>query len=383
MAHTIAGSNSYHAGILVPDDGDPAVAASVDVSFQMLVDNTTYLNTELSHQSADDRGGTHSLTGPIIWNAGSVAGRFQVNTQVNFSGLIIAAGPIAILSTGGFSNAATSSLRGNVLVGSGPSNTFSVYATTDMFAPLSVHDDVTMGHAVGINDLSVDGSADFDCDVQLTHAGQVATIGGQLAVNEDTSIGGVFRTHQDTHFGVSSTNNHLFTGTVEMQQTLDVDGDCTVNGNLSLNGHANDLGFGAVVGDLSIVGSTTIGNSSSDTLTTNALLTGALQMGANGRVVPSAAFLAPGSGTTALTLSSARELFVSVGSDTVVLSIDDTGMLAGDGFWIYSSVSFGSIRLIVSGTALTTAAKTNSCIMRAIRFPGAAATNWSLWTVTA
>lgn len=290
MAHTIAGSNAYHAGILVPDDGDPAVAASVDTAFQMLIDNDTYAVTQLSHQAFDDRGKTSTLTGPVVIN-GSGAGAIDFEAPFRVGGALDAFNAVTIHSAGQFLSSATAEFRNDVTIGGSGAQGLTVNSTTDFFSHTTWHADALFGHELEVRDTftaSGDvniGNAGTPAAIQLGNDGDnITSDADSVTVNGPVTLNNVLRVKASTHIGNSATNNHEFTGGVTFDQGIDVGGNATIEGTLTLNGSANDLGSSATVGAFSTTGNTTLGNAASDTILMNGSISAPLNFTGAGRV---------------------------------------------------------------------------------------------------
>jgi hypothetical protein len=382
MPSTYPGSNIYHGSILIPSDGDQAVAESVNVALLGLQDSNVAHQTDIGFK-IDSRGGSYGLLGNIFVSGAfefvlapatvQIGGVFGSNlldirtthTTVEGTDLTVSAGTTYLVSS-------------ETTVGSGATHHMTVNSTVDFYGPISLHNDLTSGHDISCHTLNVDGGVDFDCDAQVTHSGQNLTVGGNSQFDGDVTISGIFRPQGGGHFGNSATDQWEITGNVEFDNNVAVDGTLTIGQNVTMNGSHNDLGTEAVVGTFSTFGDTTIGNSSSDGLTINALLSGALQMGTNGRVLPSSTFIQNSSPT--LGLSSARIISATSGGTPMTLTVDDTGMLGGDGFVIFFHTTAGGTLTINIPSALkSTSAITTNSVIWLQRMPGAS----TQWTITA
>src|SRR3972149_3487513 len=82
MSSVYAGVETYHGSIVIPSDGDPAVAESVNDSLRDLMDNSIVFRTAFEHMAADDRGTTNTITGPIVWNDGGGSVSFNLPFEV-------------------------------------------------------------------------------------------------------------------------------------------------------------------------------------------------------------------------------------------------------------------------------------------------------------
>src|SRR5690242_9282596 len=116
MPHSITGILQYGNVATVPSDGDPAVAASVEVSIQRLLNNTSFLQFNLSHQMMDDRGKASTLTGSIVVNNGG--GDIDFEVPMRFGANIDVYADFTIHSGHELVNAGSSDLRGDVTLGS-------------------------------------------------------------------------------------------------------------------------------------------------------------------------------------------------------------------------------------------------------------------------
>ena len=380
MPSNYAGVNSFHPQITIPSDGDPAVSESVNTSLRSIQDDAVYFNTNLGFK-IDSRGGIYNQTGSInIVPAGPV--QVQFNILVNQIQLGNGAASTVTVSAGN-ANVIGSNLNVTsdntyltspiTSIGSGSTQQLNVNSATDVFGFVTLHNDLESGHDISTNTLNVDGGADFNCNAQITHTGQVLTVGGQAVVNNGLVVtGGVTKT-RTTQLGQSSTDFHQINGDVTAANDVEIQGTLTVEGAITSNASSgNSFGDTTIGGALSVLGNTTIGNSASDTVTFNAQLSGALQMGPNGRVTPSPALF---SSSQNLNIGSPRIISILGGSTPITLTIDDTGMVPGDGFEIFYSQGSASLTISVSN-GNSTGAITQSSIIRCVRFNGAAATNW-------
>jgi hypothetical protein len=381
MASNYPGSNFFHPQISIPSDGDPAVSESVNTALRSIQDDAIHFNTELANK-IDARGGTYTLAASVTIN-GTHAFSIQPSTvvlgnPVNGTVSVIADDTSIGGDTLEVEATNTYLVSPNTFVGSSTSQEFAVYANADFYGPVALHNDLVAGHNVSVSTLDVDGGADFNCNVQLTHASQTVTVGGNAIVQNGLVVtGGVTKT-RSAQIGQSSTDFIQLNGDVQANNDVSIGGDLTVEGAIVGNASSgNSLGSTTIGGALSVLGDTTIGNSSSDSVTIKALLSGSLGMGSNGRILTSPGLIST-PGTTSLSLGSPRFITVLGGASNITLTIDDTGMLAGDQFFISYSQGTASLTVNVGGTSISTGAISSSTIILATRFSGSGPTNWGL-----
>ena len=329
MPQTISGVNVYADTMSTVSAGDPAAASVIRGNLQTLLNDAVFLNTALGFQAFDSRGKTTPITGPIVLTNSGGSVDFEVTLRLGddvdvFADLTIHTGHNLV-------NAGTTDLRGNVTIGGSGAQNLTVNSTVQFNAPIFLHDDLTSGHLVTTSELIVTGNADLQGTTQLA----TADVNEGLSVTGDTTLAGNLSLAGNAQIGDSSTDSHIIRGDVHVRNDIQVDGTLDVAGTLTLSGSNNDLGSSATVGAFQTTGDTTIGNNSSDSVTFNAQLAGALSMGANGRVLTG---LSEISSSQPLTLSSPRFVVCTqLASGTINLTIDDAGMAVSDQFLLYLS----------------------------------------------
>lgn len=376
MANPYSGVNTYHATTILPSDGDPAVAESVNSALRDLTDDAVYLNTQLGHQAFDDRGKTSTITGNIVLNDGGGSVDFEV--PVTIGAQVDVNSQILIHTSGELISFGDVDFKNDVTLGSTGTDQVSVYGKLDVYGETVFHENVAITTG---DDLTVHGNSTLDGEtVILGQPGGDVVIDSEAFVNEGLTVQGAFSANGDVRLGNNASDSTNIRGPATLDSTLDVDDDARVNGSLTVDDGAeisNGLdvhGTAQLFSHLTVNGDTTIGSNSSDTVTFNAVLAGGLAMGANGRVLPSSGSL---SGSQTIGLATSRVIAVLGGSSAITLTIDDTGMTEGDAFLIFYSQGTASLTVEVSGTAISKTVSANSVFM-CNRFPGASANNWSI-----
>jgi len=338
MPFTYAPVNTLHASYVFPSDGDPAIAESVNVAFEALADTALYVNTQVSHQAFDDRGKTSSITGPIVLNdaGGSVTWNIAqtVNRDVDISGA-----KLAIHSDADFSCAANNArFTGDLLtVGNTGTDALVVNGTTDLFALLSVHDDVVAGHNLTVIDQLVGngGAVITGGNSQIGNPGSgfTFTVGDPLRVSGNADFFADVNVAGSTELGNNSTAEHNVNGHIFCNDDLTVGGNTHLGGNLVVDGGAGDNEIHDTTtffGDVGLHGDTEIGSSASDSLTINALVVTPVMFGTSGRIVLKPT-IGPDSNTSVY-VTATNLVYVPVaglgGHRTYILQ--DSGSVSGD-----------------------------------------------------
>jgi hypothetical protein len=325
MSSNYAGLNVQHGQITIPSDGDPAIAESVNTAFRDLMDNSVYAITEVSHK-IDDRGGVFTLTGGITiqgtpnWNF-DVDVRFTNDVTFGDSSLLNddVVSVYNELRVRGDAN-----LRGNVTIGSGPSQSLTVQSPTTFVRTVTHQDDVTFDDDVEMNaTLTVDGAATFNATTQLgSSATDTCTVGGPLVAQRDATFQNSVEIEGSLNAGNSSGDTHEFRGQV------------TFNNDVELATASLTVG-----GDLEVTGDSILGSSDSDTVTipSNLVVSGDMTLtGALANVLTFTGFgRVPGksgllTASTTINVGSGN-LFVYGGAGaTVNITMSDTSATNGD-----------------------------------------------------
>lgn len=344
MSYNYAGVDTWHAQIPLPEDGDPAIAASVDVALEDLLDNDVVNRTDISHQSMDDRGDTHTVTGPIILNDGGGSVSFNLPFEVTQQSDLDVThfhGDVVVLTGSDFQ------VNDNATIGNTGTDQLDVYARTDHYGTTVFHEDVVVTTG---DELKVHGTVLFDgptttIQSPLNQIGldddSSTSVAGTLTVGVNAVVAGQLITLGNATLGNSSTDDHTIEGHLGLEGDLHVTDALTVDGAAELNNGVDIHGTAQLFSHLTVAGNTTIGNSSSDTITTNALLATPLGFTSAGRV-PQRPTLGPDANTS-VTVTSANLVFVpfagltatrtyaledgSVTGDEVLFSSQDTANL--------------------------------------------------------
>lgn len=204
MAHNYTPSATYHATYPVPDDGDPAIAASVNSPLEDLADGLAYGVGPMAS------GGTIVLGGALAWSGTAI---YHNVTSVEFGG--------------------------SVTIGGGP----------------------------GAYTLLVARDASFTEDVSLgSSAADAITINGTLSVTANATIGVSGSSALSVIASTTFSNNVTFNGAVssaftfEVTGTLECDGAATFNGNVTIGDSSSDSLD--VLSTVLLRGQVTIGNDS-------------------------------------------------------------------------------------------------------------------------
>jgi cytoskeletal protein CcmA (bactofilin family) len=376
MSYPYPGFDVYHGSVVLPSDGDPAVAQSVDIALEALMDNSVAHRTDLAHQAADDRGKTSTITGAIVWNDGggsvSLNLPFEVTQRTDLDETVFH-GNVEVLS------GSTLQVNDDATFGNTGTDQFTVNATADFNAEVSFHADVTVHTG---DQLIAHGPATLDGDLVIIgeNGGSTGLIVYSTAVMQTLVLNGSLQVGGNATLGSNASDNIAVKGPATFESDVTCDDDLQVNEDLAVSGDASIEGSLVVDDDitcrnLTTEGDVTLGNNSSnDTLTVTALLTGALDMGANGRVRPSTGLLSGISGgqTIGLGLDDSRVIQLSsTGAGTITMAIDDAGMGAGDSFEIYAFLTGTGTTLVVNNNLNTASVTVNTdCVVRAYRSGG-------------
>ncbi len=288
MAHTITGSDTYSPSASVPSDGDPAVAASVDSVFQILLNNDVANRTDVSHQAMDDRGKTSTVTGNIVLNDGGGSVDFEL--PVTFGADVDINGTVIVHTGGEFTSFAPVDIRNDSTIGSTGTDQCSVNAHADFYAETVFHNDVVV--TTGDN-FTAKGPVLFEgptttIQSPLNQIGldddSSTTVTGTLTVSGNAVVGEQLIVLGNATLGNSATDEHTVTGDVTMNDGLHVVESLTVDDGATISNGLDVHGSAELFSHLTVNGNTTLGNSSSDTITTNANLATPLGFVDAGRV---------------------------------------------------------------------------------------------------
>lgn len=335
MSSTYVPSNTLHGSYVLPSDGDPAVSESVDTALRALADTALYINTQLGHQAADDRGITSTITGAIIWNDGGGSFTVQIDTQLNNVDVV---GLLHIHDEGGLqvNSVATFMSSANFAgdVEMSTSSTLTVRGVTEF------HNDTQLGF--GADDeirvegtLTVTGDAVFSNDVQLgTSAADQTTVGGPLVANDTVTIAGTLTTQGSSSLGNAASDTHEITGDLTLNDGLSVAENTALAGDLAVTGNSDLTGTLTVHGEIQLRDDVTLGGASSDEITVNAHVTSQMVFSGSGRPIQQTGVI--DTATATIHPTDSREIRAIVpSSGTQTITIDDAGMVNGDKFWFY------------------------------------------------
>lgn len=268
MPQTITGLNSYASAMTTVSAGDPAVAATIRANLQTLLNNTTYLNTALLHQAADDRGGTHVITNPIVWNDGG--GSFTVQIDSSFHNLDVI-GDFHVHDEGEFQvfSQATFMSHANF------ADVVEMASTLTVRGAAEFRDDVLLGFnsddEIEVRgEFIINNNAAFHDDVQLGFDdGDAITVGGVLVANEAVTIHGTLTTTGNSHIGNAGADTHEITGDVTLNDGLSVAEDASFAADVAVDGNVDVQGNLVVHDTIELLGDVALGGASSDDITFN------------------------------------------------------------------------------------------------------------------
>lgn len=364
MSSNYAGVNTYHGQITVPSDGDPAIAESVNVALRALQDDAVYFATELAKRLNVVDGGTYTMLGSNVIIQGTPNFHWGVDSFFENDVTFGATGTSNVVA--GFDELrwfGAANLRGNVTIGSGPSQALDVRAAATFRENTSFLDDVTLGNAVA-DAITVDGTltvnnpATFDTSVQLgVSSSHTATVGGDLTVNGDTSVQNIL-INGDSQIGTSGTDSHDVRGPIALHDDVTITADVDVTGDLSVSDNTV-LGSGitTIPGQLVVNGAMTL----------NGALASLLTFSSFGRVPFRSAAL---NATTTVNVASGNVL---VGTSTafVTASMSDTGAANGDFMIFFKADNSATLAVTLpSGAALGSIPAGGQGLLFAVRVAG-------------
>lgn len=289
MSYVYAGVETYHGSVVLPSDGDPAVAASVDVSLEDLMDNSLVFRADIAHQAFDDRGKTSTITGDIVLNDGGGSVDFEL--PVTFGAAVDVNAEILIHTGGALTSFGPVDIRNDSTIGSTGTDQCNVYARIDHYGASVFHENVTITTG---DQLTVHGTVVIDGEStaiqsQINQIGldddSVTSVAGTLAVTGSVTIRDDIRVLGNATLGNSSTDDHTINGHVGLEGDLHVVQSLTVDDGAEISNGLDVHGSAEFFSDLQVNGDTTIGSNSSDTITTNALLATPLGLSGAGRVL--------------------------------------------------------------------------------------------------
>jgi hypothetical protein len=350
------GLNVLHAQITLPSDGDPAIAESVNTALRDLMDTSVYNTTENSHK-IDDRGGVFTLTGSITIQ-GTPNWTFDVDTFFTEDVTHGSAGLLNDHVLGVYDELRVfgdANLRGNVTIGSGPSQSLTVQSPTTFVRTVTHQDDVTFDDDVEMNaTLTVDGAATFNATTQLgSSATDTCTVGGPLVAQRDATFQNSVEIEGSLNAGNSSGDTHEFRGQV------------TFNNDVTLATASLTVG-----GDLEVTGDSILGSSDSDTVTIPASLVVSGDMTFNGQLANALTYTGfgrvpfrPGiltiAGTTTINVASGNVFYLpnNPAGTLSIASLSDTGAADGDCMIFIKAGVAGSFRVdLPSGGSISAGA---------------------------
>lgn len=350
MSSTYIPINQYNGSYVIPSDGDPAVAESVNTSLRALGNTEKFNSTQIGHQMADDRGKTSTLTGPIVVNDGGGSIDFEV--ALRLGGEVDVYADFTIHTGHALRNVGTTSLEGDTTIGTADTDTLNVEATANFNNTLWARGDfrVASGHVVSIrSDTTVTADLTADGTVQLgvDPATQAVGIGAPLTVSADATFEAALSVNGDATLGNASTDNHrirgdlVITGDTEIHATLDVQGDTTLEGNLELQGELT------AVDDVLFKRNVTLGDTSNDRVTFNALIDSPVGFADAGRVPYRLAQYSLSSRSYGV--NDGNYLPVLVLPTPANYSLTD-GTVDGD-FWMISNLGSATLTVYYSGSS--------------------------------
>jgi len=344
MPQTITGVDAFTSAITTVSAGDPAIAATIRANLQSLLNNTVAVNTDLSFQAADARGITKTITGPIVWNDGggsvSLNLPFEVTQQSDLD-VTHFHGDVVVLTGSNFQ------VNDDATFGNTGTDQFSVNAHADFYGETVFHNDVVV--TTGDN-LTAKGPVLFEGPTTTIQSpsnqiglddDSLTAVSGTLTVSLNAVVGGQLISLGNATLGNSSTDDHTVKGDITFQNDVQVDGELNVDDAATLNNGVEVHGTAELFSHLTVAGNTTLGNSSSDTITTNALLATPLGFTSAGRV-PQRPTIGPDANTAISVtstnlvtvgfggLSASRTYTLSDGSvdgDEMLISTKDTAYL--------------------------------------------------------
>lgn len=377
MSSTYPGVPVYHAQTVLPSDGDPAIAESVNVALRDLMDDAAYAYAQLTLRVDFLSPGVRAYNqDPSAFVTISGSGQIILATNVQVGG---GGGPAKQLnvvsdttflgsSNTTFRNALVALVSPNTVIGSGPSSALTVLSSTAFQAGVGFAGDVVLGNSP-TDAVTVPATAHFNAPAYFNNnltatniLGVSESLSGNLTVAGNTTLG---NSSGDSH---SANGSYQFNGDITVQGNAQVDGDLNVDGNLDIDGSCqlgdNDTSDVVEVhGIFRTFGRTTLGSSDDDSLFINATLKSPLAMSDAGRV-PLRATIGPISGTVPLSpLSCNCVHFQNLQIAGVDLNIDDSAAVNDDFFEISidNSISPGrQVKVYGPGGILTTLTSTGS-----------------------
>jgi hypothetical protein len=384
VSSNYAGLNTYHGQIVIPSDGDPAVAESVNVALRDLMDNSVYASTELAHK-LDDRGGTYTLTadlaivGSQTFRVGS--SDFLISSDTLFVGDVtigIPAGPareLVVLTDATWLNSDTT------YIGTGASHNLEVNAESEFNADAVFTEDVTIGSS-SADDLDVVATAVFRNDASFEDDVTVGSsdadtfrVNAQTLFVSNVQINGTLNSPGNVTLGNAASDEIEVNGELTCSQDVQIDGDLTVDGDIHL-GSGDTSSVEVQAATFLTRGNTTLGNQSSDELEINAALTSVLGFSGNGQVPFKFGTLTTGTGIDPSDGSTVFLLNQTGGGANNFYPIDSDGWVSGAFFVIVANSSVSSngaiVQLPATGTGVQVGASTNRCVL----FVKAGGGNW-------
>ncbi len=259
-------------------------------------------------------------------------------------------------------------LRGNVTIGSGPSQTLTVQSPSTFARSVAFSDDVTANDDVVLNGtLTANGAVTVNATSQIgTDATHTCTIGGPVVAQRDVACQNNLSVSGGLSAGNSSSDTHTFRGACTFNNDVTVaTADLSVTGNVTVTG--NTL-FGSNSGDsCTIPASLTV----SGPLTLNGALSNQMTFTGFGRVPARTGVI-----SSSITLNVANgNLFIIPGafSSPIVVTMSDTGS-ADDDYMIFLCESATATRTVIlpSGTSIGTLSASVAGIFYAMK----AGTQW-------
>jgi cytoskeletal protein CcmA (bactofilin family) len=361
LSFTYAGVPVYHAQSVLPSDGDPAVAESVDVVLRDLLDNSAYLNAQMTLRVDFLSPGIRSYnqdSSAFVSVVGNGTVVFATNLFLGSGG---GGGPknLTVISETSFTGNASTTFRNASValvsplttVGSGASQSLVVNSSSDFNGPTRVDgaltvggvsnftNDVTLGSSVS-DTVQVNGT--FEVASDTTFANDVV-MQSTLTVAGSTTLGNNASDSLEVNGDVQINNNLRVEGTGHVEGNLSTDGDLDVAGSCQL-GNNDGSDVIEVHGIFRTFGRTTLGSADDDSLFINATLKSPLAMSDAGRVPFRVGLLTTGSAIT----PSSGNFLISATSSTQTFTLSDE-FAEGDFFFVQHQGGTGVANIQVPG----------------------------------
>lgn len=329
---------TYHATYPLPDDGEPAVVASVNTPMEDLADGLRYIAGPFANGGTVVMGGEVELTGNLL----TISGGLDVRTQPSFFHSDVTFNEDVTLgsSVGDTINVnGTLNILNNCVVGASSGDVFLITATSTFNGNVDLNGTTSIDGALTISgDATISGEVEFTGTVTIGSTGSADS----LDVYSNTLF------HRDVTIGDDSgTETFTVNSPTSFEDAVTFNDDVTI-------GAGNNLICG---GTATFTGDVTLGNSSGDDInllgsTTIITLANALGYGGSGAGrVPWRPVILPNANTV-YTVASGNVFFARNGTITSTRQFEWTDVAAVDGDWIMvlASDCGTSIELTVDGS---------------------------------